>query len=67
MRAFTCTLTALTLLTSPGVADVPDRFQASYVHEAKGQLAPAVAYAALTAGVDEYYPIGGAQAVAALA
>jgi histidinol dehydrogenase len=33
----------------------------------KGQLAPAVAYAALTAGVDEYYPIGGAQAVAALA
>jgi len=33
----------------------------------KGQLAPAVAYAALKAGVDEYYPIGGAQAVAALA
>lgn len=33
----------------------------------KGQLAPAVAYAALRAGVDEYYPIGGAQAVAALA
>lgn len=33
----------------------------------KGQLAPAVAYAALTAGVDEFYPIGGAQAVAALA
>ncbi|MEL6830043.1 MAG: histidinol dehydrogenase [Pseudomonadota bacterium] len=32
-----------------------------------GQLAPAVAYAALTAGVTEYYPIGGAQAVAALA
>ncbi|MEM9670038.1 MAG: histidinol dehydrogenase [Pseudomonadota bacterium] len=32
-----------------------------------GQLAPAVAYAALKAGVDEYYPIGGAQAVAALA
>ncbi|MDJ0921219.1 MAG: histidinol dehydrogenase [Henriciella sp.] len=33
----------------------------------KGQLAPAVAYAALKAGIDEYYPIGGAQAVAALA
>lgn len=33
----------------------------------KGQLAPAVAYAALKAGVDEFYPIGGAQAVAALA
>ncbi|MEO0881046.1 MAG: histidinol dehydrogenase [Pseudomonadota bacterium] len=32
-----------------------------------GELAPAVAYAALTSGVDEYYPIGGAQAVAALA
>ena len=32
----------------------------------KGQLAPAVAYAAMKAGVDEYYPIGGAQAVAAL-
>lgn len=32
-----------------------------------GQLAPAVAYAALKAGVDEFYPIGGAQAVAALA
>ena len=32
----------------------------------KGQLAPAVAYAALKAGIDEYYPIGGAQAVAAL-
>lgn len=32
-----------------------------------GELAPAVAYAALKAGVDEYYPIGGAQAVAALA
>lgn len=32
-----------------------------------GLLAPAVAYAALKAGVDEYYPIGGAQAVAALA
>jgi histidinol dehydrogenase len=33
----------------------------------KGVLAPAVAYAALRAGVDEFYPIGGAQAVAALA
>ncbi|MEO0549487.1 MAG: histidinol dehydrogenase [Pseudomonadota bacterium] len=33
----------------------------------KGQLAPAVAYAAQKAGVDAYYPIGGAQAVAALA
>ena len=32
-----------------------------------GQLSPAVAYAALKAGVDEFYPIGGAQAVAALA
>ena len=32
-----------------------------------GELAPAVAYAAIKAGVDEYYPIGGAQAVAALA
>lgn len=32
-----------------------------------GQLSPAVAYAALKAGVSEYYPIGGAQAVAALA
>ncbi|MEO0720775.1 MAG: histidinol dehydrogenase [Pseudomonadota bacterium] len=32
-----------------------------------GQLSSAVAYAALKAGVDEYYPIGGAQAVAALA
>lgn len=32
-----------------------------------GELAPAVAYAALAAGVTEYYPIGGAQAVAALA
>ena len=32
-----------------------------------GELAPAVAYAAIRAGVDEYYPIGGAQAVAALA
>lgn len=32
-----------------------------------GELAPAVAYAALKAGIDEYYPIGGAQAVAALA
>ena len=33
----------------------------------KGELSPAVAYAALKAGVDEFYPIGGAQAVAALA
>ena len=32
-----------------------------------GELAPAVAYAALAAGVSEFYPIGGAQAVAALA
>ncbi len=32
-----------------------------------GVLSPAVAYAALSAGVDEYYPIGGAQAIAALA
>jgi histidinol dehydrogenase len=32
-----------------------------------GELAPAVAYAALRAGVHEYYPIGGAQAVGALA
>ena len=32
-----------------------------------GALSPAVAYAALRAGVDEYYPIGGAQAVGALA
>lgn len=32
-----------------------------------GDLAPAVAYAADRAGVDVYYPIGGAQAVAALA
>ncbi len=32
-----------------------------------GTLAPGVAYAALKAGVDDYYPIGGAQAVAALA
>lgn len=32
-----------------------------------GELAPAVAYAALKAGVSEFYPIGGAQAVAALA
>ncbi len=32
-----------------------------------GVLSPAVAYAALTAGVDAYHPIGGAQAVAALA
>ncbi|MAR55795.1 MAG: histidinol dehydrogenase, partial [Rickettsiales bacterium] len=31
-----------------------------------GQLSSAVAYAALKAGVDEYYPVGGAQAVAAL-
>lgn len=31
-----------------------------------GQLSSAVAYAALKAGVDEFYPIGGAQAVAAL-
>jgi histidinol dehydrogenase len=30
-------------------------------------LSPAVAYAALAAGVDEFYPVGGAQAVAALA
>ena len=32
-----------------------------------GELSPAVAYAALKAGVDAYHPIGGAQAVAALA
>lgn len=32
-----------------------------------GQFNPAVAYAALRAGVMEFYPIGGAQAVAALA
>ncbi|MFC7290389.1 histidinol dehydrogenase [Hirschia litorea] len=32
-----------------------------------GVLNPAVAYAALTVGISEYYPIGGAQAVAALA
>ena len=32
-----------------------------------GELAPAVAYAAIKSGVDEYYPLGGAQAVAALA
>ena len=32
-----------------------------------GKLSSAVAYAALKAGVDEFYPIGGAQAVAALA
>lgn len=32
-----------------------------------GQLSPAVAYAAQLAGVSEYYPIGGAQAVGALA
>ena len=33
----------------------------------EGKLSPAVAYAALKAGVDEFLPIGGAQAVAALA
>lgn len=32
-----------------------------------GELSPAVAYAALKAGATEFYPIGGAQAVAALA
>ncbi|MEY2757572.1 MAG: hypothetical protein RIR33_1350 [Pseudomonadota bacterium] len=32
-----------------------------------GQLNPAVAYAAVRAGATEFYPIGGAQAVAALA
>jgi histidinol dehydrogenase len=32
-----------------------------------GQFNPAVAYAAVRAGVTEFYPIGGAQAVAALA
>lgn len=32
-----------------------------------GELSPAVAYAAIRAGVQEFYPIGGAQAVAALA
>ncbi|WP_300379470.1 histidinol dehydrogenase [Henriciella sp.] len=32
-----------------------------------GKLSPAVAYAARQAGVDEFYPVGGAQAVAALA
>jgi len=32
-----------------------------------GQLSPAVAYAAISAGVEEYYPIGGAQAIGALA
>lgn len=32
-----------------------------------GQLSPAVAYAAVRAGVTEFYPVGGAQAVAALA
>ncbi|MCF6329557.1 MAG: histidinol dehydrogenase [Henriciella sp.] len=32
-----------------------------------GQLSPAVAYAAVSAGVDEYYPLGGAQAIGALA
>lgn len=33
----------------------------------QGELSPVVAYAAIHAGVDEFYPIGGAQAVAALA
>ena len=33
----------------------------------RGELLPAVAYAAIKAGVDAYHPIGGAQAVAALA
>ncbi len=33
----------------------------------EGNLNPAVAYAALTVGITEFYPIGGAQAVAALA
>jgi histidinol dehydrogenase len=33
----------------------------------RGELSNAVAYAALKAGVDAFYPIGGAQAVAALA
>jgi histidinol dehydrogenase len=33
----------------------------------RGDMNPAVAYAALLAGVQEFYPIGGAQAVAALA
>ncbi len=33
----------------------------------EGVLNPAVAYAAITVGITEYYPIGGAQAVAALA
>ncbi len=32
-----------------------------------GEMNPAVAYAAVRAGVQEFYPIGGAQAVAALA
>jgi histidinol dehydrogenase len=32
-----------------------------------GEMNPAVAYAAVRAGVTEFYPIGGAQAVAALA
>jgi histidinol dehydrogenase len=32
-----------------------------------GAINPAVAYAALRSGVDEFYPIGGAQAIAALA
>ena len=33
----------------------------------QGELSPAVAYAELKAGVEEFYPIGGAQAVGALA
>ena len=33
----------------------------------QGELSPAVAYAALKAGVEEFYPIGGAQDVGALA
>ena len=33
----------------------------------QGELSNAVAYAALKAGADEYYPIGGAQAVGAMA
>lgn len=32
-----------------------------------GEISPAVAYAAVRSGVDSFYPIGGAQAVAALA
>ncbi len=32
-----------------------------------GELSPAVAYAALKAGISEYFPIGGAQAIGALA